>query len=247
VGGRAAEQTVVAAGASALAIAAVAGAALSSDILPSSSAALAIPSACAGAIGAVVAVAVVSGWPRWHRRELAQTLLVALLSGAVASAWFMLRPAVAPFTESGVVTVGDAAFLLPGLLAWNAARRPGAVALGLGVSSVVVYLTAQAPFPALAFLAIPVVAAPAELWFLARGPTRARDGGLVGAGILLGVASAAAATLLSPGAALDWRAVIVQRTLAGVVAGFVAARLSSRSVSRPWAFGSRAWRMSQHS
>jgi hypothetical protein len=241
---RLAERASLAAGASALGCGAITAGALAGDVLPASAMALAIPIACAAAVGATAAVAGHEGWPGWQRRDLATAVLLAMLAGSVTSAWYLLRPALSFASATGLVTVGDAAFLLPGLLVWSAAKRPGAVALGLLAATVVLLAVVRSPFAALTLLAAPVVVAPAELWFLIRGPGRSGEAaGLVGAGVLLGLSSAAAAGLLNPGAAADWTSLTLERALAGAVAGFVAARLAPIRLvrSRGWGLGPTSW------
>ena len=163
----------------------------------------------------------------WTGRALALTLLLGVLGGAIAVAWDVLRPSLAPFGFTGLQTLLDGLLALPALLPAAFVPVPGAVVVGLLVGQLVRLTGGTLPVSIWTLLPVPIVAALPELWLaLRRRGTGSQTVTLTVAGALVGAGSVAAARLLSPGAyAADaWLGVLGGSIVSASAAGYLVAR-----------------------
>lgn len=167
------------------------------------------------------------------RRQSTRSVALAIAAGAGGTLlgwlWHLAAGALGPLRDTGVATSIDLGFaMLPALAASAVVGRPGAATLGAATQLLFATSTGlpgASAYPAFAFLQLPLVVLPAELYsagaLRARQSERAHRTAIGGAlvGLALGLGSAAATALLAPGMQVEATAEAALSAVVGLGAG----------------------------
>ncbi|RIL09545.1 hypothetical protein DCC79_10765 [bacterium] len=199
--------------------------------------ALTLPLALVASVVAPAALGFLAGrgideYGGWTRRDLVTVAVLGAAAGGLAWMWSWVAPVLAPLDRTGIPALLDGVRLLPALLPAAWVTLPGAAAIGLVAGRAVLFLGPEVSSPALAVLQLGLAALAPELWLARHGQRRDRTV-LVGAGLLLGAGSVAAAYLTVPGAFVpgNWWAEAITGAIAGAAAGWAAALVHQRAAS----------------